>query len=105
MQSASDARDSKTMYHLLKEVYDPQQSSFAPMKSKDGKKIFETPMEIQERWRKHYGELFNRHPEVDESILDMIHQFPVKDFLHDAPDQEDVQINFTDKQWEVVRHG
>ena len=46
------------------------------MNSKYGKKIFGTPMEFQKRWKK----LFNRHPEVDESILDMIQQFPVKEF-------------------------
>ena len=51
-QSSSDARDSKTMYHLLKEVYDPQQSPFASMNSKYGKKIFGTPMEFQKRWKK-----------------------------------------------------
>ena len=90
LQSASDARDSKTMYQLLKEVYGPQQSSFAPLKSKDGKKIFRTPKEIQERWREHYSELLNRHSEVDESILELIQQFPVKDFLDVAPDQEEV---------------
>ena len=32
----------------------------------------------------------NRHSEVDESILDLIQQFPVKDFLDYAPDQEEV---------------
>ena len=54
-------------------------------------------MEIQERWREHYSELFIRQPEVDESILDMIEQFSVKDFLDDAPEQKE-QGNLTDQQ-------
>ena len=78
------------MYHLLKEAYGPQQSSFAPFKSKDGKKILREPKEIQGRWREHYSELLNRHFEVDESVLDLIPQFPIKDLLDDVPDQEEV---------------
>ena len=39
LQDASNQRDSKSMYQLLKEVYGPKESSYAPLKSKDGKKI------------------------------------------------------------------
>ena len=90
LQRARDARDSKTMYQLLRDVYGPQQSSFAPIKSKDGKKIFRTPKEIQERWRQHYSELLNRDSVVDESALDLIEQLPVKVLLDNAPDQLEV---------------
>ena len=77
------------MYQLLKEVYGPQQS--APLKSKDGKKILREPTDIQERWREQYSELLNKHSEVDESVLDLIPQFPIKDFLDDVANQEEVQ--------------
>ena len=90
VQNAPDAKDSKTMYQLLKEVYGPQQSSFAPLKSKDGKKILREPKEIQGRRREHCSELLNRHFEVDESVLDLTPQFPIKDLLDDVPDQEEV---------------
>ena len=33
LHKASDVRDSKTMYQLLKEIYGPRQMSFAPLRS------------------------------------------------------------------------
>ena len=90
LQTASDVGDYKTMYQLLKEVYGPKQSSFAPLKSKDGKKVLKQPEEIQGRWREHYSDLLNRVTEVDESVLSEIPQLPIKDFLDVPPDQEEV---------------
>ena len=90
LQEASNQRDSKSMYQLLKEVYGPKESSYAPLKSKDGKKILREPKEIQERWREHYSDLLNRPTDVDESVLDEIQQCPVKFSLDDPPVQEEV---------------
>ena len=99
------------MYQLLKEVYGPKESSYVPLKSKDGKKILREPKEIQERWREHYSDLLNRLTDVDESVLDEIQQFPVRFFLDDPPDQAIAQINNVKSPGmdglsaEVLKHG
>ena len=54
-----------------KEMYWPQLSIFAPLKSKAGNTTL-TQSEV--RWCEHYTELLNRHPIVDEFVLDLIEQ-------------------------------
>lgn len=90
LQNASDCGDSKTLYHLLKQTYGPQLSSFAPLRSKVGNKLLRDPVEIQERWVEHYSELLNRLTDVDHSILNNLEQLPIKYFLEESPDQEEV---------------
>ena len=49
------------------------------MKSKDGA-ILRRQEDIKKRWCEHYSELLNRHPVVDESVLDLIKQHdPIMD--------------------------
>ena len=58
LQKASDRKDSKKVYNLLKQVYGPTKSSFCSISSKDGSQSFRQPDEIRKRWCEHY-ELLN----------------------------------------------
>ena len=72
-QLAVNSKNSTLFYQIIKELYGPQQSIFAPLKSKDGATLRQ-PEDIKKRWFEHYRELLNRHPVVDESVLDLIKQ-------------------------------
>ena len=72
-QLAVNSKNSRLFYQIIKELYGPQQSIFAPLKSKDGG-TFRRSEDIKKRWCEHYSELLSRHPVVDESVLDLIKQ-------------------------------
>ena len=70
----------------------PQQSIYAPLKSKDGATL-RRPEDIKKRSCEHYSELLNRHPVVDESVLDLIKQHdPIKD-LDKVPSRGEIKAS------------
>ena len=72
LQTASDRKDSKKVYNLLKQVYGPTKSSFCSISSKDGSQSFRQPDEIRKRWCEHYNELLNRFSVVDDTFINQI---------------------------------
>ena len=64
---AANSKNTRLFYQIIKELYGPQQSIFAPLKSKDGATLRRSE-DIKKRWWEHYSELLNRHPVVDESV-------------------------------------
>ena len=49
LQIASDSKNTKEVYNLLKQVYGPSKSSFSSISSKDGSQLFRKPNEIRKR--------------------------------------------------------
>ena len=72
-QLAANSKNSRLFYHIIKDLYGPQQSIFAPLKSKDGATLRRL-VDIKKRLYEHYSELLNLHPVIDESVLDLIKQ-------------------------------
>ena len=70
----------------------PQQSIFAPLKSKDGATL-RRPEAIKKRWCEHYSELLNRHPVVDESVLDIIKQHDPIMALDEVPSRDEIKAS------------
>ena len=91
-QLAANSKNSRLFYQIIKELYGPQQSIFAPLKSKDGG-TFRRPEDIKKRWCEHYSELLNRHPAVDESVLDLIKQHKLIMALEEVPSRGEIKAS------------
>jgi hypothetical protein len=57
-QKAYDSKDSKALYHLIRQLFGPQSSSVVPLKSKDGSTIHKDPEGIMKRWTEHFTDFF-----------------------------------------------
>ena len=79
VQTASDAKDAKRLYGLLRQVFGPQSSSIAPLKSKDDTSLTKDPEGIMKRWKEHFTDLFFNPSVVDETVIDSL---PQRDLLH-----------------------
>ena len=90
IQSASDRKDSKTMFGLLNQVFGPSSSSVFPLKSKDGTSLFKDPPKIVERWHEHFRDLFYNPSVVDEAVIEGLPQFDMKHTLDRTPTIEEV---------------
>ena len=84
-------------YQIIKELHGPQQSIFAPLKSKDGASLRQ-PEDIKKRWCEHYSELLNRHPVVGESVLDLIKQHEPIMALDEVPFRGEIKA-------EILKNG
>ena len=51
------------------------------------------PEDIKERWCEHYSELLNRHPVVDESVLDLIKQHDPIMALDEVPSRGEIKAS------------
>ena len=91
-QIAANSKNSGLFYQIMKELYGPQQSIFVPLKSKDGATLRQ-PEDIKKRWCEHYSELFNRHPVVDESVLDIIKQHDPIMALDEVPSRGEIKAS------------
>ena len=83
-QLAANSKNSKLFYQIIKELYGPQQSIFAPLKSKYGATL-RWPEDIKKRWCEHYSKLLNHHPVGEESVLDLIKQHATIMALDEVP--------------------
>ena len=70
-QTHTKKKHTQNSFTKLSEVDGPQQSIFAPLKSKDANNTLTQPKVIQACWCEHYTEVLNHHPIVDESVLDL----------------------------------
>ena len=79
-------------YQIIKELFGPQQSILAPLKSKDGATL-RRPDDIKKRWCEHCSELLNRSPVVEESVLDLIKQHDPIMALHEVPSRGEIKAS------------
>ena len=91
IQLALDTNDTKFLYNLLHEVYEPSSSSISPLRSQDGNNLLQDPKDILKRWREHFDELLNRPSEVKQECIDSIPCSSVEDVLADGPCIEEVK--------------
>ena len=91
-QLAANSKNSRLFYQIIKELYGPQQSIFAPLKSKDGATL-RRPEDIKKRWCEHDSKLLNRHPVVDESVLDIIWQHDPIMALDEVPSRGEIKAS------------
>ena len=68
------------------------------IKSKDGTTTLTQPEQIQTRWCEHYKDLLNRHPVVDESVLDLTGQRETLLSLDDVPSREEIHVDISVKR-------
>ena len=91
-QLGANSKNSILFNQIITELYGPQQSIFAPLKSKDGATL-KRPQDIKKRWCEHYSELLNRHPVVDESVLDLIKQHDPIMALDEVPSRGEIKAS------------
>ena len=54
MQNAYDHKDSKALYSLVRQVFGPQHSTVAHLKSKDGNMLIKDTEGIMAHWTEHF---------------------------------------------------
>ena len=91
-QLAANSKNSRLFNQIIKELSGPQQSIFAPLESKDGATL-RRPEDIKKLWYEHYCELLNRHPVVDESVLDLIKQHDPIMALDEVPSRGEIKTS------------
>ena len=91
-QLAANSKNSRLFNQIIKELYGPQQSIFALLKSKDGATLRRSE-DIKKCWCEHYSELLNRHPVVDESVLDLIKQHDPIMALDEVPSRGEIKVS------------
>ena len=62
------------------------------LKSKDGATL-RRPEDIKKRWCEHYSEFLNRHPVIDESVLDLIKQHDPIMALDEVPSRGEIKAS------------
>ena len=70
----------------------PQQSIFAPLKSKGGNTTLTQPENILSHWCDHYIELLDFHPIVDEFVQNLIEQRVQIVSLDEVPSWDKINI-------------
>ena len=58
MQNAHDAKDSRSLYSIMREVFGHQSPSMVPLKSKDGSTLIKDTEGVLSRWQEYFTELF-----------------------------------------------
>lgn len=91
MQTAADAKDTKTFYNLLGKAYGPRKSSVTPLKSKDGSTLLGKSDDISLRWKEHFSDLLNIPSEVDMPFINSLDQKPIIDHLSSRPSLDEVK--------------
>ena len=74
IQQAYDRKDSKTLYHMLRQAYGPKSSCISPLFSKDGDNLLKDSTSIQDRWIEHLSDLFFNPSTVDYTVLQNLSQ-------------------------------
>ena len=92
VQKASDTKDAKTLYGLLRQVFGPTSSPVAPLKSKDNSSLIKDPKQIMKRWQEHFKDLFHNPSSVDDAVLDSIPQLEIRHQLSRLPTLDEVEL-------------
>ena len=91
IQHAYNRKDSKELYHLIKQVFGPQSSVVVPMRSKDGTKLFKDPNSIMERWTEHFTDLFYNPSNVNEEIINNLDQMDIIPEMMELPSLDEIR--------------
>jgi hypothetical protein len=91
IQEAYNSKDSKALYHLIREAFGPQSSSLVPLKSKDGSLIYKDPEGIMKRWTEHFTDLFYNPSVINENVINNLPQKDIILEMMDHPSIEEIQ--------------
>jgi len=93
IQNLADQNNSRAFFRATKEIYGPTSKGQVPLKSKDGKTIYKTEKDINDRWRDHFKGLLNQETTYDQDIINVVPQHPVEDSLSRLPTLEEAKIS------------
>ena len=91
IQMAHDKKDTKSLYHLLRQAYGPKSPTCVPMLSKDGSSISKSPEDIMKRWTEHFSDLFFNPSEVDFEAVDTLPQSDLHQSLMRDPSLDEIK--------------
>ena len=91
IQLAFNAKDSKSFYGLLRQVFGPPTSSVTPLKTKDGADIVKEPKEMLQRWEEHFTDLFHNPSIVNQKIIDSLPQCNIVHNMDRQPTSDEVR--------------
>ena len=99
IQVAFDAKNSKALYGLLRQVFGSSTSFVSPLKSKDQVTILKDSEKILCRWQEHFCSLFDNPSVVNFNVVRALSQRVLHTSMDDPPSHEEVlsaifQINY-----------
>ena len=74
MQNAYDAKDSRSLYGIIRKVFGPQPPSVVPLKSKDGSALIKDTEGILSRRQEYFTELFCNPSVFNEDVISGLQQ-------------------------------
>ena len=91
MQNAYNRKDSKSLYKLVRQVFAPERSTVAPMRSKDGRVLIKDAEGTLARWTEHFKDLFLNPLEVDEAVINGLSQSEIIAEMMANPTLEEIK--------------
>lgn len=90
IQQYADTHNLKSFYQSLRQIYGPRRQTTMPLKSKDNCKTLNTTAELLSRWREHFNELLNMSNLRDETVTNLLPQYPLLLNLDQTPTEEEI---------------
>lgn len=90
LQAASDQHDMRTFYAGLRQIFGPEISGIAPLRTVDGSRLLHDRDEILERWASHFSSVLNQPSRISQQAIDEIPQMPTISQMSDLPSNSEV---------------
>jgi endonuclease/exonuclease/phosphatase family metal-dependent hydrolase len=92
LQQAANQRDLKSFYAGLRQVFGPDCTGIAPLRTADGTRLLQDREEILARWVDHFSSILNRPSRILEEAIDAIPQRSELLQMSEAPSNSEVEM-------------